>query len=95
MGEKKDQMPFTRENYLFMLGGIGLLILGYIVMSSDSTEFGFGFMGLTLGPILVFIAFMVPFVGIFYNKKKVERAKADIPTTEEIRREKPVAKSKR
>jgi uncharacterized membrane protein len=72
MGEKKDQMPFTRENYLLMLGGIALLVVGYIVMSADKEEFGFGFMGLTFGPILVFLAFMVPFVAIFFNKKKIK-----------------------
>lgn len=95
MGEKKDQMPFTRENYLLMLGSIILLIIGYFVMSSDKEEFGFGFMGLTLGPVLVFIAFMIPFVAIFYKKKKTASANSEAQTTEEIKKEKPVAKSRR
>ncbi|OJJ20143.1 hypothetical protein BKI52_16865 [marine bacterium AO1-C] len=91
MGEKKDQMPFTRENYLIMLAGIALLIIGYIVMSSDKEEFGFGFMGLTLGPVIVFIAFLVPFVAIFYKKK----AQKSVQSEEEIRQEKPVSKKRR
>jgi len=91
MGEKKDQMPFTRENYIIMLGGILLLIIGYIVMSSDKEEFGFGFMGLTLGPIIVFIAFLVPFVAIFYKKKSNNRVQSE----EEIRQEKPITKKRR
>ncbi|HAS45731.1 MAG TPA: DUF3098 domain-containing protein, partial [Microscillaceae bacterium] len=82
---------FTRENYIIMLGGILLLIIGYIVMSSDKEEFGFGFMGLTLGPIIVFIAFLVPFVAIFYKKKASNRVQSE----EEIRQEKPVARKKR
>lgn len=94
MGEKKDQMPFTRENYLLMLGSIILLIIGYFIMSSDKEEFGFGFMGLTLGPVLVFIAFMIPFVAIFYNKKKAASTNSETQTTEEIKKEKPVAKGR-
>ena len=91
MGEKKDQMPFTRENYIIMLAGIVLLIIGFIVMSSDKDEFGFGFMGLTLGPVIVFLAFLVPFVAIFYKKKSHNRPQ----TEEEIRQEKPVSKKRR
>ncbi|EAY30730.1 DUF3098 domain-containing protein [Microscilla marina] len=83
MGEKKDQMPFTRENYLLMLGGIALLVIGYLVMSADKTEFGFGFMGLTFGPILVFLAFMVPFVAIFFNKKKSKNQRDEMAMKKE------------
>ena len=84
-------MPFTRENYMIMLAGIALLIIGYIVMSIDDEEFGFGFLGLTLGPIIVFVSFLVPFFAIFYKKKNHRR----VPSEEEIRQEKPSTRKRR
>ncbi len=47
-----------------MLIGIGILILGFTLMSLDSEEYGFGFLGLTLGPIIVMIGFAVEFFAI-------------------------------
>ena len=32
-----------------MLIGIGILVLGFIIMSLDDQDYGFGFLGLTLG----------------------------------------------
>jgi hypothetical protein len=42
-------------------------------MSADNTPFGFGFLGLTLGPLLVFLGFMVQFAAILYKKKESDR----------------------
>jgi hypothetical protein len=61
---KAVNMAFGRENYLLMLAGIGLLIIGFTIMASDKEEFGFGFMGLTLGPIVVILGFIVEFFAI-------------------------------
>lgn len=47
-----------------MVVGIALLILGFIVMTLDGTRFGFGFLGLTLGPILVMAGFIVEIFAI-------------------------------
>jgi len=51
-----DAFPFKKENYTIMLVGLAVLFLGFVIMSLDGQEFGFGFMGLTLGPIVVFSA---------------------------------------
>lgn len=56
-----------------MIAGIAVLILGFIFMTMDSEPYGFGFMGLTLGPIVVMLGFLIEFVAIFYKPK----AKAD------------------
>lgn len=69
MSDNKNKLAFGRENYLIMLAGIALLILGFIIMSIDRTTFGFGFLGLTLGPVIVFLGFMVEFVAILYKSK--------------------------
>lgn len=70
MNNNKSQLPFAKENYWIMFAGLGLMFLGFLVMATDSTTFGFGFTGLTLGPIILFSAFMVQFVAILYKKKK-------------------------
>ena len=64
--------PFKKENYTLMLVGLAVLFLGFVIMSLDGEEFGFGFMGLTLGPVVVFAGFMIEIAAILYKKKKVE-----------------------
>jgi hypothetical protein len=39
-------------------------LLGFFIMSLDKEEFGFGFMGLTLGPIVVMSGFVLEFFAI-------------------------------
>ena len=63
-------MPFGRKNYLLMFAGLGTLLLGFIVMSIDNEPYGFGFFGLTLGPIIVFLGFVVEIFAILYNPDK-------------------------
>ena len=65
-----DAFPFKKENYTIMLVGLAVLFLGFVIMSLDGQEFGFGFMGLTLGPIVVFSGFMIEIAAILYKKKK-------------------------
>jgi hypothetical protein len=60
----KDQLPFGKKNYILMLVGVGILILGFILMSLDSEDYGFGTLGLTIGPITVMIGFVVEFFAI-------------------------------
>lgn len=59
-------MPFGRKNYMIMLLGIGVILLGFIVMSIDNEEFGFGFLGITLGPILLLLGLGIQFWAIFF-----------------------------
>lgn len=60
----KDQLPFGKKNYILMLVGVGILVLGFILMSLDSEDYGFGTLGLTIGPITVMIGFVVEFFAI-------------------------------
>ncbi|NJO01700.1 MAG: DUF3098 domain-containing protein [Bacteroidia bacterium] len=69
MTENNNKLAFSKENYFIMLLGIALIIIGYLVMSMDTHEFGFGFLGLTLGPVIVFLGFLTEFVAIFYRSK--------------------------
>ncbi|WKN29871.1 DUF3098 domain-containing protein [Porifericola rhodea] len=60
----KNQLPFGKKNYILMLVGIGILILGFTLMSLDGEEYGFGLLGITIGPITVMIGFIVEFFAI-------------------------------
>ena len=65
----KEKLAFKKANYILMLAGIGMLIIGFFIMSLDKEDYGFGFLGLTLGPIVVMIGFIIEFFAIFYKKK--------------------------
>ena len=51
-------MIFGKKNYQILLIGLAVLLAGFIIMASDSEQYGFGFLGLTLGPIIVLIGFL-------------------------------------
>ena len=65
----KSPLPFKKQNYIIMLVGILLITIGFIIMANDSEQYGFGFFGLTLGPIVVMLGFIVEFFAIFYKSK--------------------------
>jgi len=69
MAEKKNNFAFGKENYKWMLIGLGVLLLGFIVMSLDGTQHGQGFLGLTLGPIIIVAGFIIEFFAIFKKSK--------------------------
>lgn len=69
MSEKKKDFAFGKENYKWMLIGLGVLLLGFIIMSLDKTQHGQGFLGLTLGPIVIVTGFVLQFVAIFKKPK--------------------------
>lgn len=64
-----DNLVFGKMNYILMLSGIGVILLGYILISLESAPYGFGFLGLTLGPILLVLGFGVEFFAILYKSK--------------------------
>ncbi len=66
----KEKLAFKKSNYIFMLVGIGVLIIGFYIMTLDKEDHGFGFLGLTLGPIVVMIGFIIEFFAIFHKSKK-------------------------
>ena len=52
-----------------MLAGIVLITLGYFVMSSETALYGYGPTGLTTGPFIVVLGFVIEFFAIFYQPK--------------------------
>ncbi len=65
-------MPFGRNNYMLMLIGIAAIIIGFIIMTTDTEPYGFGFRGITLGPILVMFGFIFELYAITRKPKTKE-----------------------
>jgi len=69
-------MPFGKMNYILVLGGIALLVIGFLLMlgggSTDPDVFNekmFDFQRITLSTILILAGFVVEIVAIFWKKK--------------------------
>ena len=58
-------MPFNSKNYKLMIIGIVIIVTGFVIMSVDGEEYGYGFLGLTLGPLVVLFGFVFQFFAIF------------------------------
>jgi hypothetical protein len=63
----ESKLPFGKKNYQLMIIGVVTLVIGFIIMSMDSEQHGFGFMGLTLGPIVVMAGFIIEIWAILHN----------------------------
>lgn len=70
--ENKDKLAFQKGNYIILLAGIGLLILGFFLMTLDTEPYGFGALGIKVGPIIVMLGFVVEVFAIFYKSKTKE-----------------------
>jgi hypothetical protein len=66
----KEKLAFAKTNYILMLTGIGVLIVGFFIMTLDKEDYGFGFLGITLGPIVVMAGYIIEFFAIFHKSKK-------------------------
>ena len=76
-------MPFESKNIMFILIGIGVVTLGYIIMGTSETM---GFMALDVSPIVLLLGYLVVIpMGIMYgaHRKKVEQ-KAEEATAPQL-----------
>jgi uncharacterized membrane protein len=65
-------MAFNKKNYILMIIGLVVILLGYFIMTLDNQEYGFGFLGITLGPIVLITGFIIEFFAILVKNKKEE-----------------------
>ncbi len=66
----ESKLPFGKKNYQLMIAGVLTLVLGFIIMSMDNEQHGFGFLGLTLGPIVVMAGFIIEIFAILKKPSK-------------------------
>jgi len=78
----ENELLFSKSNYRWVLIGLGLTALGFILMigggSDNPSEFSyelFSFRRLTLAPILVLAGFAVQFYAILKKKKDKTKEK--------------------
>ncbi|MDZ4822770.1 MAG: DUF3098 domain-containing protein [Flavobacteriales bacterium] len=67
---------FSRKNYIFLLSGIGIIILGYLLMSGGGSEDPnvfdpeiFSPRRITLAPIVVLLGYGMVGYAIMYKEK--------------------------
>lgn len=75
-------MPFESSNTIYILLGVGVLILGYVLMAMGSTM---SFLSLTIAPIILVIGyfFVIPY-GILYGSKSLRNRKEIFPDEETV-----------
>lgn len=66
----ESKLPFGKKNYTWMIIGVITLVLGFIIMSLDTVQHGFGFLGLTLGPVVVMAGFVIEIYAILIKPVK-------------------------
>jgi len=67
--QNNNTMIFSRNNYLIMLAGIALLVIGFVIMTMEKAEYGFGPLGLTVGPAFLMVGFLVEIYAILHKDK--------------------------
>jgi hypothetical protein len=81
----KDQVfLFDRENYMWMIGGVALIFIGFALMSGGKSpnphEFHYdeiySFRRITLAPIVVLLGFVVEVFAIMKKPKEVAETPA-------------------
>ena len=73
----QDHIPLGRQNYLLMLAGIVVIIIGFVLMSggryTDPDVFNayelFSTRRITIAPIVVLLGFAIEIYAIFHKKK--------------------------
>ena len=77
--EREARMPLGRRNYVWMLVGLGLIIVGFMLMagggSDDPEVFNekmFSFRRITLAPIVVMAGFALEVYAIMWKPRKAK-----------------------
>jgi hypothetical protein len=67
--DKSKNFPLDTKRIYILLTGIIIMVIGLYIMTLDKEPFGFGFLGITLGPIIVLIGVFIPIYSLFNFKK--------------------------
>jgi len=65
-----SKLPFGKKNYQMMIIGVAIITIGFIIMTLDKEPHGFGFLGITLSPVVVLIGFIVEIAAILHTPKE-------------------------
>ena len=78
--DSRGKMPFSKQNYVLMLIGFGIIVLGFILMagggSDDPELFDYGmfsFRRITLAPIVVLAGFAFEIYAIMKRPSRKDK----------------------
>ena len=63
-----NKLPFGKKNYQIMIAGLVVVAFGFTIMAIDKEQFGW--LGLTLGPIVVVAGFVTEIAAIMHTPKE-------------------------
>ena len=63
-----NKLPFGKRNYQLMVIGLIVVGTGFTIMASDSQQFGW--LGLTVGPIVVIAGFVTEIFAILHTPRE-------------------------
>ncbi len=66
---QKAAFPLDAKSIYILLTGVIIMFIGFYVMTLDKEPFGFGFLGITLGPVLVLSGVIIPIFALFRIRK--------------------------
>jgi uncharacterized membrane protein len=78
-----EKLPFGKKNYTLMIIGIVVIGIGFTIMSMDSDPQGFGFLGLTLGPIVTVAGFIFEIYAILHKPDEQKKLGNTTTTTKD------------
>ena len=68
-----SKLPFGKKNYQMMVAGFLIITIGFVIMTLDTEPHGFGFLGITLSPVVVLTGFIVEIFAILYTPKEDDK----------------------
>ncbi|GAA3999012.1 hypothetical protein GCM10022408_07440 [Hymenobacter fastidiosus] len=78
------RFAFGPRNYRLMFIGLAVLAAGFITMTLDSSDYGAGFLGITLGPILLAVGFGIEFWAVMARNGGPAEVATDAVTRAEV-----------
>jgi hypothetical protein len=67
--DNSRKFPLNSKSIYVLITGIIIMIIGFFIMTLDKEPFGFGLLGITIGPIIVLIGVFIPIYSLFNIKK--------------------------
>jgi hypothetical protein len=67
--ENSKKLPLDAKRIYILITGIIIMVIGLFIMTLDKEPFGFGLLGITIGPIIVLIGVFIPIYSLFNFKK--------------------------
>ena len=67
--ENSEKLPLDAKRIYILITGIIIMVIGLFIMTLDKEPFGFGLLGITIGPIIVLIGVFIPIYSLFNFKK--------------------------